>query len=163
MEEEDYDDEYVDDYDEEGYETEETAEPPQMSAGVIYKYQTEADIPSKQKKQVGFFRMLMGRHVVLGNTKRLDNPRHINSYELAENYWRNPLLRHRAIGIMSKTTAELQLCRSNERVGGFEREIQQSVVKREKYDISERTSPMKPETRKFLDRLRKNKEKEAKE
>lgn len=153
----DYDDEYADDYEDDGYEDEETREPPQVSPGIIYKYQTEAEIPKSQQRQIGFFRMLMGRHVALGNTKRLDNPRHINSYELAENYWRNPLLRHRAIAIMGKTTAELQLCRSNERVGGFEREIQQSVVKREKYDISERTVPMRPETRKFLDRLRRKK------
>jgi hypothetical protein len=126
--------------------------PPQLGQGAVYKYQTEAEIPLEQRKQVGFFRMLMGRHVALGNTiRKLDNPRHINSYEMAEGYMRNPLLRHRAVGIMGKTTAELQLCRSNERVGGFEREIQQSIVKREKYDITERsTQGMTEEKKKFL-------------
>jgi len=67
---------------------------------------------------------------------------------------RNPLLRHRAVGIMGKTTAELQLCRSNERVGGFEREIQQSIVKREKYDITEKsTQGMTEEKRSFYQDL----------
>lgn len=126
--------------------------PPQLGQGAVYRYQTEADIPREQRKQIGFFRMLMGRHVALGNTiRKLDNPRHINSYEMAEGYMRNPLLRHRAVGIMGKTTAELQLCRSNERVGGFEREIQQSIVKREKYDITENsTQGMTDEKKKFL-------------
>jgi len=136
---------------------------PQLGQGVVYRYQTEAEVPREQRKQIGFFRMLMGRHVALGNTiRKLDNPRHINSYEMAEGYMRNPLLRHRAVGIMGKTTAELQLCRSNERVGGFEREIQQSIVKREKYDISEKTTQgMTDEKKKFLAGFRnkgKNKE-----
>ena len=126
--------------------------PPQLGQGSVYKYQTEAEVPREQRKQIGFFRMLMGRHVALGNTiRKLDNPRHLNSYEMAEGYMRNSLLRHRAVGIMGKTTAELQLCRSNERVGGFEREIQQSIVKREKYDITENsTQGMSEDKKKFL-------------
>ena len=158
---EEYDDGYADEDEEEEYKSQGIQEaPPQVSSGVIYRYQTEAEVPRKQQRQLGFFKMLMGRHVALGNTKRLDNPRHINSYEMSEGYMRNPLLRHRAVGIMGRTTAELQLCRSNERVGGFEREIQQSIVKREHYDIKETSTPMTAEKRKMFDRFRKNKQKE---
>lgn len=118
--------------------------PADSPSAVLYRVQTEADIPRQQKKQLNSVRQLFGLHVPLSNTMRKDNLRHINTYNLAENYMRIPKLRHMGVERMGATTTELQLARSNEEVGGFERKAQISMIKRESMNVSEAKSLKKP-------------------
>jgi len=111
--------------------------PADSPSAVLYRVQTEADIPRAQKKQLNSVRQLFGLHVPLSNTMRKDNLRHINTYSLAEDYIKIPKLRHLGVERMGATTTELQLCRSNEEVGGFERKAQISMIKRESMNVAE--------------------------
>ena len=121
---------------------------PSMAAdspsAVLYRVQTEADIPRSQKKQLNSVRQLFGLHVPLSNTLRRDNLRHINTYNLAQDYIRIPKLRHLGVERMGATTTELQLARSNEEVGGFERKAQISMIKREAMNVQENRPLRKP-------------------
>jgi len=118
--------------------------PADSPSAVLYRVQTEADIPRQQKKQLNSVRQLFGLHVPLSNTMRKDNLRHINTYNLAEDYMRIPKLRHMGVERMGATTTELQLARSNEEVGGFERKAQISMIKRESMNVSEARPVKKP-------------------
>lgn len=118
--------------------------PADSPSAVLYRVQTEADIPRQQKKQLNSVRQLFGLHVPLSNMMRKDNLRHINTYNLAENYMRIPKLRHMGVERMGATTTELQLARSNEEVGGFECKAQISMIKRESMNVSEAKSLKKP-------------------
>jgi hypothetical protein len=119
-------------------------------AAVLYRVQTEADIPRMQKKQLTTVRQLFGLHVPLSNTLRKDNIRHINTYNLAQVYMRIPKLRHMGVERMGQTTTELQVARSNEEVGGFERKAQISMIKRESMNISETPRKKPSMTERFL-------------
>jgi hypothetical protein len=110
---------------------------PEGWGATIFKYQTEADIPVVQRKQLAPVRQMFGRHVSLGNTRRADNLRHLDVYDLTLTYMRIPLLRHMAVNRMGRTTSELQLSRSNEEVGGFERRMQTTQIKRESATVKD--------------------------
>jgi len=52
------------------------------SSNVPIKYRTEAQVPKIQKTFFDQYQGAYGRHVALSNTKRLDNPRHLNALDL---------------------------------------------------------------------------------
>ncbi len=143
-----------------GYEEEEVEPPipPEGWGPTLFKYQTEADIPKTQRHQLSPVRQLYGRHVSLGNTQRRDNLRHLDVYDLSNNYMRITLLRHLAVQRMGRKTAELQLCRSNEEIGGFERRMQVTGISRQSATMKEEMTPEKK--KKFLDRFKKPEQKE---
>ena len=77
----------------------------------------------------------MGRHVVNSNTKRQDNFRHLMQFDLCDDYDLIPSRRQRCNQIRQRVTAEYQACRSNPEIGGFDRKLQRSVIKREDVDV----------------------------
>jgi len=132
-----------------GYDDEENIELPDAAQSVMYKYQVEADVPTVQKQNLEPYRPFYGRHVSLGNTKRLDNIRFLDAYDLATILDECPTLRHRATSLKGRILAELQLCRSNPPVGGFERRMEATIIKQQDIDVKDnRFTPEPVEVRK---------------
>ena len=103
-----------------------------------HQYNIEADVPNAQKTQFDVNRSFFGRHVVNSNTLRKDNSRHLMQMDLCEDYdLRIPTRRHRATLIRQRVTSEYQACRSNPEIGGFDRKLQHSVIKREDIDVKQ--------------------------
>lgn len=150
MTEEDYD-EVIDDeeidYDEPDWEDETETGVPEQQAAALFKYQVEADIPKKQKDALDDYRPFYGRHTALGNTKRTDNIRILDSYDLTTILDDCPTLRHRATRIRGRTLTELQLFRSN---GGFERQMETTVTKSLQVKDNRITPVNEPEKKKRL-------------
>jgi len=117
------------------YEEGEQARPDEY-ATTLYKYQVEADVPRSQRPSLDPYRPFYGRHAALGNTKRMDNLRHLDAYDIATILDECPTLRHRATTLKGKVLTELQLCRSNPEVGGFERRMQTTRISRQSVDQS---------------------------
>ncbi len=133
-----YDDKsYVEDSDLDNslLELDEDIDLPDIAQSVIYKYQVEADVPKSHRPSLDSYRSFYGRHVSLGNTKRLDNPRFLDAFDLATILDECPTLRHRATNLKGRITSELQLCRSNPPVGGFERRMEATVIKQQDIDV----------------------------
>lgn len=130
---------------------------PISAEGAIYQYQLTPDLPKETKKQTNPFSMYWGHDKAMGNTKRADNPRHLNQMELHMLYHRNPLLRHRGAEIGMIYTAENCMARSNEDVGGFERRMQTTRTLKEHAKLEE-SNVSDEKKKKFFDRFRKNKE-----
>ena len=154
-----YDETYEDDYDEESGVKQDL---PPVTQGIITKYRVEADIPKDQKKQMESYRTSYGRHVVYSNTKRMDNPRHLNMIETQMGWNRITLFRERATlnGIIDMS--EFQMCRSNEPVGGFESQIQATRILHEKAEATLKEYGLNSEKKnKFFDRFRKKKKSEG--
>jgi len=109
-------------------------------ATVPIKYRTEAQVPKTQKNFFDQYQGAYGRHVALSNTKRLDNPRHLNALDLQYIYDRIPTLRHRGNEIRVRETSEYQMCRSNQEMGGFEAKLGVTNIKRENVDVKQAQS-----------------------
>lgn len=121
------------------HDTDDTIEPDQ--SGTIYtRYRTEADIPKTQRKFFEQYRGNYGRHVALSNTLRKDNKRHLNAIDLQFIYDDIPVLRHRGNQIRVRETSEYQMCRSNQRFGGFEAELGATIIRRENVDVKQAQS-----------------------
>lgn len=110
------------------------------SSNVPIKYRTEAQVPKIQKTFFDQYQGAYGRHVALSNTKRLDNPRHLNALDLQYIYDRIPTLRHRGNEIRVRETSEFQMCRSNQEMGGFEAKLGVTNIKRESMDVKQAQS-----------------------
>jgi hypothetical protein len=119
------------------YDDGEDIDVPDIAQSVIYKYQVEADIPKTQKPTLDPYRPFYGRHVSLGNTKRKDNPRFLDAYDLATILDECPTLRHRGTALKGRVTSELQMCRSNPPVGGFERRMEATIIKQQDIDVKD--------------------------
>lgn len=101
-----------------------------------------------------------GVHVVNSNTKRVDNFRHLQYYDLQTDYSLIPTRSHLIKRIDGRVMAEFQMCRSNPEIGGFDRRLQRSVLKREDVDVKQTqtlSNLSKPEKRGILNFLRRKK------
>ena len=107
---------------------------PESWDAAIYRYQVEPDIPTEQLRSLNTYRPFFGRHSALGNTKRIDNLHYIDAYDIATVLDRCPTLRHRGTELKGRVLTELQLCRSNPEVGGFERRMQSTSIARQSVD-----------------------------
>jgi hypothetical protein len=128
------------DSDNDGYTNEDGTEPPGVSIPESYevaahKYNIEADIAPAQQHDFDPNRAFFGRHVVNSNTKRMDNFRHLMQMDLCDDYDMIPTRRQRSNSIRQRVTAEYQSCRSNPEIGGFDRKLQRSVIKKEDVDL----------------------------
>lgn len=134
--------------------------PPQITSSAGIKYQVEAQIPKRIRKIFEEITVFWGRHVAMGNSPRKENPRHLNQIEMVFNYNQDDMIlfADRGLAIASMFTAETTMERGNEKHGGFEREMQQSLFRHGNYDISqEQKIPMTAEKKRFLSSFRKNK------
>lgn len=102
-----------------------------------HKYNIEPDIAREQQHDFNPNRAFFGRHVVNSNTKRIDNFRHLIQMDICDDYDMIPTRRQRANQIRQRVTAEYQACRSNPEIGGFDRKLQRSVLKREDVDVKQ--------------------------
>ena len=109
-------------------------------ATVPIKYRTEAQVPKTQRNFFDQYQGAYGRHVALSNTKRIDNPRHLNALDLQYLYDRIPTLRHRGNEIRVRETSEYQMCRSNQEMGGFEAKLGVTNIRRENVDVKQAQS-----------------------
>lgn len=117
------------------YDDEEEIDVPDVAQSVLYKYQVEADVSKAQKPTLDPYRAFYGRHISLGNTKRKDNPRFLDAYDLASILDECPTLRHRGTALKGRIISEIQLCRSNPPVGGFERRMEATMIKQQDIDV----------------------------
>ena len=146
---------------EDDYDFGERERPPQLTNGANIKYQVQAEIPDRIKKLYENVASFFGRHVAMGNSPQSHNQRHLNQLDMVFTYSRenNVLLAHRGHEINLAFTSETQMKRSNERIGGFERETQQSIFRHERADIHQtQKQPMTEEKKQFLSKFRKNKQ-----
>jgi len=112
---------------------------------VPIKYRTEAQVPKTQEKFFDQYQGSFGRHVALSNTKRMDNPRHLNALDLQYIYDRIPTLRQRGNEIRVRETSEYQMCRSNQEMGGFEAKLGVTNIRRENVDVKQAQSLFSPD------------------
>jgi len=105
-----------------------------------HKFELSADIPSEQKSSFDSDKAFYGVHVVNSNTLRKDNLRHLIDMDLIDIYDHIPTRRHQAVNIRKGATAEFQMSRGNQEVGGFDRKLQRSVLKREDVDVRQAQS-----------------------
>lgn len=119
-----------------------------------HKYNIEADIPMDQKHELDTMRGFYGRHVVNSNTERKDNIRHLMQEDVCYGYDNFiPTRRGRSTYFKGRVTSEFQMCRSNQEIGGFDRKLQRSVLKREDVDVKQvqdLTEHKQPVKRRFL-------------
>lgn len=108
---------------------------PESYEVAAHKYNIEADIAPGQMHDFDPNRAFFGRHVVNSNTKRMDNFRHLMQMDLCDDYDLIPTRRQRSNIIRQRVTAEYQSCRSNPEIGGFDRKLQRSVIKKEDVDL----------------------------
>lgn len=118
-------------------EDEDTPDVPEQVSAAIVKYQISADISKQSQAFFDMFKAFFGRHVVNSNTKRTDNLRHLDEIDLAVGYKDVPYMRCRTNEILLKTTSEYQMCRSNQEIGGFDRKIQYTNIKRDLVDVKQ--------------------------
>ena len=103
----------------------------------LLKYQISPEISRYQEKYFDINKAFIGRHVVNSNTKRLDNLRHLDAQDLCNIYKNIPMMRHRAVQIRVRETSEFQMCRSNPEIGGFDRKMQYTSIKRDLVDVKQ--------------------------
>ena len=113
---------------------------PESFEVAAHKYDIEPDIAKDQQHDFGPNRAFFGRHVVNSNTKRVDNLRHLMQMDLCDDYDLIPTRRQHANRIRQRVTAEYQACRSNQEIGGFDRKLQRSVLKKEDVDVKQQTT-----------------------
>lgn len=111
-----------------------------------YKLSVEPDITKQQEERLEENKTFFGRHVALGNTKRIDNIKFMLLEDSANLFDKCPTLSQMATEIRGLGLTELQLMRSNPEVGGFERKAQITGIRRDTYDISKNS----PEREKAL-------------
>jgi len=107
------------------------------------KYEVEAQVPKEQEENLSPYTPFFGRHVALGNTQRMDNIRHLDAYDSVSILDRCPTLRHLATELRGREISEFQMCRSNPEIGGFERKMRGSVIKRQDIKLQETKRPKK--------------------
>ncbi|HUT00397.1 MAG TPA: hypothetical protein VMY59_08785 [Candidatus Thermoplasmatota archaeon] len=104
----------------------------------LIQYQIQAEIAKIQKEKfdpnVSFF----GTHVVNSNTKRPDNLRHLGEFDSTRMARDIPYMREYATDIKIRTTSEYQMCRSNPEIGGFDRKMQYTNIRRESMDVNQK-------------------------
>jgi len=110
---------------------------PEAIEKALIKYQIQAEIAKKTREKfdpnVSFF----GTHVVNSNTKRMDNIRHLGEFDSARMARDIPYMREYATDIKIRTTSEYQMCRSNPEVGGFDRKMQYTNIRRDSVDVKQ--------------------------
>jgi hypothetical protein len=114
--------------------------PEEMQKAII-QYQIQPEISKKLKKQFDPNVFITGTHVVNSNTKRVDNLRHLGEFDstlILRNYI--PYLRGRATDTKIRTTGEFQMCRSNQEIGGFDRKMQYTNIRRDSVDVNQKQS-----------------------
>jgi hypothetical protein len=117
-----------------------TIDVPERFDVAAHKFELSADIPTEQKSSFDANKAFYGVHVVNSNTMRKDNFRHLLDMDLIQIYDHIPTRRHQAVNIRQNNTAEFQMCRSNPEIGGFDRRLQRSVLKREDVDVKQAQS-----------------------
>jgi hypothetical protein len=117
---------------------------PEPLNAALLKYQIMAEVNRGQRdffdSNVAFF----GTHVVNSNTKRIDNLRHLDEIDLSNGYRDIPYMRERATEIKLKATSEFQMCRSNQEIGGFDRKMQYTNIRRDEVDVKQQQSIFRP-------------------
>lgn len=103
-----------------------------------HKYNIEPDISIEQESLFNIDRAFYGRHVVNSNTMRKDNFRHMMQMDSCDNFDRMPTYRHIATNIRKRVTGEFQMCRSNPEIGGFDRKLQRTGIRREDIDVRQK-------------------------
>jgi len=121
--------------DEENWEEGDRPELPEQSGTVVTKYRVEAEIPKSQKDSFDPYRGFFGRHVAWSNFPRSENLAHIDAIDAAMIHDRSPTLRHLATDIKIKETSIFQMCRANEKRGGFEAELGAKVINIQDADV----------------------------
>jgi hypothetical protein len=111
-------------------------QPEELNVALI-KYQIGAEISKQQEKSFDINKAYYGRHVVNSNTKRMDNLRQLDAQDLTNQLNRIAVLRHLAVLIRMRVTSEFQMCRSNPEIGGFDRKMQYTNIKREMVDVKQ--------------------------
>ena len=101
-----------------------------------YKLSVEPDITKVQEDRLDDNRPFFGRHVPLGNTKRIDNLKFLLLEDSANLFDKCPTLREFGVEIRGLALTELQLMRSNPEVGGFERKAQITGIRRDTVDLN---------------------------
>jgi hypothetical protein len=130
------------------YDDEDQPTQPEELSTALIKYQIGAEISKQQEKYFDINRAFHGRHVVNSNTKRMDNLRHLDAQDLCNIYNRIPTMRHRAVQIRMRETSEFQMCRSNPEIGGFDRKMQYTNIKREMVDVKQEQTMLSKHTKK---------------
>ena len=114
----------------------------------LIQYQIQAEVAKKTREKfepnVAFF----GAHVVNSNTKRMDNIRHLGEFDSARMARDIPYLREYATDIKIRATSEYQMCRSNPEVGGFDRKMQYTNIRRDSVDVNQKQSIQQGKTAK---------------
>lgn len=123
-------------------------EQPDNFSSVLTKFRVKPDIAREQRKDFNSKRAFFGTHVAYSNTKRTDNLRHLMSLDLTDTYDQIPILREMATEIMIAETSEFQMCRSNQRVGGFEAELGLVQISRQDATVKQYANPIVPEVKK---------------
>lgn len=116
---------------------EDQVETPESFEIAAHKYNIEPDIAPDQQHDFSPNRAFYGRHVVNSNTRRSDNFRVLMFLDAVNDYDAMPSHRQRGNQIRQLVTSELQLSRGNPEVGGFDRKLQRSVIKREDVDLKQ--------------------------
>jgi len=112
---------------------------PDEGQKAIIQYQIQPEISKKLRNKFDPNVFITGTHVVNSNTKRIDNPRHLMEFDstlILRNYI--PYMRGRAIDTKIRTTGEFQMCRSNPEIGGFDRKMQYTNIRRESMDVNQK-------------------------
>jgi hypothetical protein len=106
----------------------------------LIQYQIQAEIAKKTRDKFDPNVSFYGTHVVNSNTKRMDNLRHLGEFDSARMARDIPYMREYAVDIKIRTTSEFQMCRSNPEVGGFDRKMQYTNIRRDSVDVNQKQS-----------------------
>jgi hypothetical protein len=112
--------------------------PEEMNKALI-QYQIQPEVSKKLRNKFDPNVFITGTHVVNSNTKRIDNLRHLGEFDstlILRNYI--PYMRGRATDTKIRTTGEFQMCRSNPEIGGFDRKMQYTNIRRESMDVNQK-------------------------
>jgi hypothetical protein len=114
------------------------ADLPEEINKALMQYQVQAEIAKKTKEKFDPNVTFYGTHVVNSNTKRMDNIRHMGEFDSTRIVRDIPTMRGYATDIKIRSTSEFQMCRSNPEVGGFDRKMQYTNIRRDSMDVNQK-------------------------
>jgi hypothetical protein len=120
-------------------EDDDKADMPEEMQKALIQYQIQPEVSKKLRNKFDPNVFITGTHVVNSNTKRIDNLRHLGEFDstlILRNYI--PYMRGRATDTKIRTTGEFQMCRSNPEIGGFDRKMQYTNIRRDSMDVNQK-------------------------
>jgi len=112
------------------------------------RFLTQAEIPEAHKDDLNPYGTFHGHHIALSNLSRGDNLIYTGWLDCAYAFDRLAITRDLAKEVMEHALTLSQLQRANPKIGGFEREMQSSIIRRTDMDIGTKSITLEPSKKK---------------